>query len=53
MRRGQTTVEYLLVISAISIAIAAVLYGVYNSVASQTATTGEALSETLTTGGVQ
>jgi hypothetical protein len=51
--RGQSTVEYMLVISALSIAIAALMYVLYNTVADSTESTGRSMAESLTTGGVQ
>jgi Flp pilus assembly pilin Flp len=52
-RAGQATVEYMLVISVLSIAIAAVLYGLYGTLASATAGTGSSMVQSLTTGGTQ
>jgi uncharacterized protein (UPF0333 family) len=53
MRRGQSTVEYLLTISVIVIAIAATMIPLYNTVAGETESTGSSMAESLTTGGVQ
>lgn len=53
MRRGQTTTEYMLTIAAITIAIAAVMYGFMDTFTDETATTGQSLSESLTRGGAQ
>ena len=53
MRRGQSTTEYMMTISFICIAIAAVMYGFYNTVASETQSTGRSMAESLTKGGAQ
>lgn len=53
MRRGQSTTEYMLTISFICIAMAAVMLGLYDTVAGQTASTGSSMAESLTTGGAQ
>ena len=43
----------MLVISFLSIAVAAVMYGVYGTVADATAGTGSSMAQSLTTGGTQ
>lgn len=52
-RRGQSTTEYLLTISVISIAIASAMASFYFTMKSETEATGESMAESLTTGGVQ
>jgi len=52
-RRAQATVEYMLVISFLSIAVAAALYGIYGSLATATEGTGNSMAESLTKGGIQ
>jgi hypothetical protein len=53
MRRGQSTTEYMLTISLICIAIAAVMLVLYGRVASETASTGRSMAQSLTTGAAQ
>ncbi len=53
MRRGQSTTEYLLTISAISIALAAVVIALSGTIESSTLSLGSSLADSLTTGGVQ
>lgn len=53
MRRGQSTVEYLLTISVISIAVAALVLSLSATIESSTVSLGGSLAESLTTGGVQ
>lgn len=53
MRRGQSTTEYMMTISFICIAIAAVMYVFYGVVADETEATGRSMAESLTTGGAQ
>ena len=53
MRRGQSTVEYLMTISVIVIAIAAAMMALYTMVTNETRGTGASMAESLTTGGVQ
>ncbi len=53
MRRGQSTVEYLLTISAISIAVAALVLSLSATIESSTVSLGSSLADSLTTGGVQ
>ncbi len=51
--RGQSTVEYMLTISALVIAIAAAMYAVSDRIVDATAGTGSSMAESLTRGGVQ
>jgi uncharacterized protein (UPF0333 family) len=52
-RSGQSTVEYLMTISVIVIAIAAAMAGFYTVVTDETAATGSSMATSLTSGGVQ
>lgn len=52
-RRGQSTVEYLVTISFICIALAVAMAGFYSTAADETEATGRSMAESLTTGGVQ
>ncbi len=53
MKRGQSTVEYLLTISALSIAIAAVVLSLCGTLEGSSLALGRSLAVSLTTGGVQ
>ncbi len=53
MRKGQTTVEYMLTISVVSIAIVVVMYAMYGMIRQQTTSLGGSLATSLTTDGVQ
>lgn len=53
MRRGQSTVEYLLTISVLSIAIAGVVLSLCGTIEASTLSLGGSLATSLTTGGVQ
>jgi hypothetical protein len=52
-RRGQSTTEYLLTISVLSIAIASAMASFYFTMKSETEATGRSMAESLTTGGAQ
>lgn len=52
-RRGQSTVEYMMTISFIVIAIAAAMLGVYDTIAGETESTGRSMADSLTKGGTQ
>lgn len=52
-RRAQTTIEYMLTISVITIAIMAVVYTLMSVVYDETASLGSSLGTSLTTDGVQ
>ena len=52
-RRAQTTVEYMMTISAITIAIMAVVYTLMSVVYDETNTLGSSLTTSLTTDGIQ
>ncbi len=52
-RRAQTTVEYMLTISVITIAIMAVVFTLMSVVYEETGTLGNSLATSLTTDGVQ
>ncbi len=52
-RRAQSTIEYMLTISVITIAIMAVIYGLMSVVYSETGSLGSSLTTSLTTDGVQ
>ncbi|MFN7145503.1 MAG: hypothetical protein ACK4YP_17140 [Myxococcota bacterium] len=52
-RRGQSTVEYMMTIAFIVIAIAAAMLGVYDTIAGETESTGRSMAESLTKGGTQ
>ncbi len=52
-RRGQSTVEYLLVISVLSVAFALAMAVVYNGTANGTDDLAKSMARSLTTGGVQ
>ena len=53
LRKAQTTVEYMMTISVITIAIMAVIFGLMSVVYSETGSLGSSLSSSLTTDGVQ
>lgn len=53
MRRAQSTVEYLLTLSVLSIAIAAVVLALGTTIRSSSISLGGSLAESLTKGGVQ
>jgi hypothetical protein len=53
MRRAQSTVEYLLTISVLSIAVVAVVLALGGTIRASTLSLGGSLAESLTTGGVQ
>jgi uncharacterized protein (UPF0333 family) len=53
MRSGQSTVEYLMTIAVVVIAIAAAMGAFYTVVTNETASTGHSMATSLTTGGVQ
>ena len=53
MRNGQTTLEYMIVISVISIAVMAVLYTLLDPVYDATGQTAQSLSTSLASDGVQ
>ncbi len=53
MRRGQSTVEYMLTLSAISIAVAALVLSLSATIESSTVSLGGSLADSLTTGAVQ
>ncbi len=52
-RRGQTTVEYMMTISVVTIAIIAVLWVLTGVVYDETNSLGSSLTTSLTTDGVQ
>jgi hydrogenase/urease accessory protein HupE len=52
-RRAQTTVEYMLTVSVITIAIMAVVYTLMSVVYEETGSLGRSLGTSLTTDGVQ
>lgn len=52
-RKAQTTVEYMMTISVITIAIMAVVWTLISVVYEETGTLGSSLSTSLTTDGVQ
>lgn len=52
-RRAQTTVEYMMTISVITIAIMAVVYGLTKVVHQETKGLGRSMTTSLTTDGVQ
>ena len=52
-RRAQTTIEYMMTISVITLAIMAVVYGLMSVVYKETGTLGRGLKTSLTTDGVQ
>jgi type II secretory pathway pseudopilin PulG len=53
MRLGQTTLEYIIVISVISIAVVAVLYTLLDPIYDATGRTAESLATSLASDGVQ
>ena len=53
MKRGQSTVEYMITIAVISIAVAAVVLTLSKTLQSSSVSLGGSLSTSLTTGGVQ
>jgi Flp pilus assembly pilin Flp len=53
VRRGQSTVEYLLTLSVLSIAVAAVVLTLGGTIRSSTLSLGSSLADSLTRGGVQ
>lgn len=53
MRRGQSTVEYLLTISVLSVAIAAVVLSLCGTIEGSVLSLGSSLATSLTSGGVQ
>jgi hypothetical protein len=53
MRRGQSTVEYLLTISVLSVAIAAVVLSLSATIEGSVLSLGRSLATSLTSGGVQ
>lgn len=53
MRRGQSTIEYMLTISTISIAIVAIVWSLCGTLQTSTESLGASLVTSLTTGGVQ
>jgi hypothetical protein len=52
-RRAQTTVEYMLTISVITIAVMAVVYTLMSVVYSETGNLGQSMATSLTTDGIQ
>jgi Flp pilus assembly pilin Flp len=52
-RRGQTTVEYMMTISVITIAIMAVVYTFMTVIYDETGALGTSLATSLTTDGIQ
>lgn len=53
MRRGQSTLEYMLTISMISIAIVAVVWSLCGTIQASTISLGASMVTSLTEGGVQ
>ena len=53
MRRGQTTLEYMVTISVISIAVIALLYTLLSPISTGTGQVAESLSTSLATDGIQ
>ncbi len=53
MRRGQSTVEYMLTIAVISIAVAAVVIALGTAMQSSAKSLGSSMATSLTTDGVQ